>query len=97
MKQGRLGLTVSISLLAVIILILIQTYVIKEYYLLKSKDFDVSYSTIITKSLDEVDDAFSENPFNEVYNQFNLTAYHYLSLSDFDSTILQKPELQKQI
>lgn len=97
MKRGRLGLTVVISLFAVVILILIQIYVIHQYYQLKSKDFDASYSRIITKSLDESDNQSAENPFDSVYSHFDRIAYRYMSLAMFDSSHIRRPEFQKQI
>lgn len=75
-------LIVIVSGVAVAILIIIQVYVIREYFRLKSRDFDIQYSYTVNKSLAEYDQFGRIFPFDSINYVFNHIALDYLNQPD---------------
>jgi signal transduction histidine kinase len=75
-------LIVIVSGLAVAILIIIQVYVIREYFRLKSRDFDIQYSYAVHQSLSDYDQFGRIFPFDSINYVFNHIAQNYLNQPD---------------
>ncbi len=75
-------LIIIVSGIAVAILIIIQVYVIREYFRLKSRDFDIQYSYSVSKSLAEYDQFGRIFPFDSINYIFNHIALDYLGQPD---------------
>ena len=85
-----------VSGVAVAILIIIQVYVIREYFRLKSRDFDMQYSYAVNKSLSEYDQFGRIFPFDSINYVFNHIALDYLNQPDILAD-LTNPERQQTI
>ena len=85
-----------VSGVAVAILIIIQVYVIREYFRLKSRDFDIQYSYAVNKSLAEYDQFGRIFPFDSINYVFNHIALDYLNQPDILAD-LTNPERQQTI
>ena len=89
-------LIIIVSGVAVAILIIIQIYVIRETFRLKSRDFDMQYSYIVNKSLSEYDQFGRIFPFDSINYIFNHIAMDYLNQPDL-LVDLSNPEKQQTI
>lgn len=94
--QMKTRLIVVVSGFAVAILIIIQVYIIREYFRLKSRDFDIQYSYTVNKSLVEYDHFSRIFPFDSVNYVFNHIALDYLNQPDIMDD-LSNPEIQRTI
>lgn len=89
-------LIVIVSGIAVAILIIIQVYVIRAYFRLKSRDFDIQYSYAVNKSLAEYDQFGRIFPFDSINYVYNHIALDYLNQPDILAD-LTNPEMQQTI
>lgn len=89
-------LIIVVSGVAVAILIIIQVYVIREHFKLKSRDFDMQYSYAVNKSL-SVNEQFGRVfPFDTINYIFNHLALDYLSQPNILADI-NNPSTQQAI
>jgi signal transduction histidine kinase len=89
-------LIIVVSGIAVAILVIIQVYVIRAYFRLKSRDFDMQYSYTVNKSLAEYDQFGRIFLFDSINYVFNHLALDYLSQPDILDD-LANPEKQQVI
>jgi signal transduction histidine kinase len=89
-------LIIVVSGIAVTILIIIQVYVIRAYFKLKSRDFDMQYSYAVNRSLSEYDQFGRIFPFDSINYVFNHIALNYLSQPDLLAN-LDNPGKQQKI
>ncbi len=89
-------LIVIVSGLAVAILIVIQVYVIREYFRLKSRDFDIQYAYTVHNSLADYDQFGRIFPFDSINYVFNHIALDYLNQPDMLDD-LGNPEMQQTV
>lgn len=71
-------IVIFISLLALLVLILIQYYSISEVYRLKRNEFDMSYDKLLQEALDNLEYQNAGNGLDSVFYYLDFTAYQNL-------------------
>lgn len=89
-------LIIVVSGIAVTILIIIQVYVIREHFKLKSRDFDMQYSYAVNKSLSVYEQFGRTFPFDTINYIYNHLALDYLSQPNVLAEI-NNPSIQQAI
>ena len=90
----RKSLTSIISFIALLILVIIQIYVIWNYYSVKSKNFDMIYSRAALLTLRQNDETFLTDP---VDNEFNELASYYIFKYEGNTNLFENKLLQNEI
>ncbi len=91
----RSKLIIVVSILAVVVLILIQIYIIREYYRLKSRDFDIQYAQVVYNALTEYDQYSRVYLFDSLNYVFNHIALDYLNQPVIHNDLLNPDTKQK--
>jgi signal transduction histidine kinase len=89
-------LIIVVSGIAVTILIIIQVYVIREHFKLKSRDFDMQYSYAVNNSLSAYEQFGRTFPFDTINYIYNHLALDYLSQPNVLAEI-NNPSIQQAI